>query len=301
MNDLLKNKNICIIGLGLLGTSLGLALRNKSCHVMGWGRRAEVREYALNINAISETAQEVKDLLAKADLTIICLPIPTIISFIKEHAHDFKAGSTVTDIGSVKQVIVEAGERELSPNGVNFIGSHPMAGTEKSGAYAAFASLYQHAEVFVTPTENSNAEAIDLVVALWKDIDTSVKIIAPLPHDELVAHTSHISHLLALGLTLSVLEDNTPELQKLRFSGCATGFRDTSRIVSSSPTMWREIIEANQPAVLQSMAEFNHYFTIIQQLISEGRFDEFEALFACGKTLRDSWINYKNREHNCNW
>ena len=301
MSELLKNKTVCIVGLGLLGTSLALALRGASCRVVGWSRRPEVRNYALEIGAVSATAENPAELLAMADLTVLCLPIPAIISFMKQHAADFAPHSTVTDIGSVKSVIVESGEAALTPYQVNFVGSHPMAGTEKSGPYAAFATLYRHAEVFVTPTAETAAESVALVQTMWETVGTSVRLIAPAPHDELVAHTSHISHLLALGLTLSVLDEPNPDLRQMRYSGCATGFRDTSRIASSSPEMWREIIEANQSAVLQAIAEFEHHFSNIKQLIADGRFEEFQALFAVGKSLRDSWIEYKNREHNCNW
>lgn len=298
---MLKDRTVCIIGLGLLGASLALALRGKAGRVSGWGRRPETRRYALDIGAIGETAERPEKLLAEADLTVLCLPIPVIIEFMRDHAGDFKPGSCVTDIGSVKRTIVEAGERYLAPHGVRFVGSHPMAGTEKSGAKAAFATLYDHAEVFVTPTPATDARALQLVCAMWEAIGTKINRLAPLPHDELVAHTSHISHLLALGLTLSVLGDSDPKLLELRFSGCATGFRDTSRIASSSPVMWREIIEANRGPVLGAIEEFEGRFKLIKTLIEEGRFDEFEQLFGIGKTLRDKWINYKNNEQNCNW
>ena len=295
---MLKDKNITIIGMGLLGTSLAMALRGKCAKITGWSRSADSRSHAMNVGALDCTAETPQEAMAMADVVVICLPIPRIIDFLYEYADNIPATAAVTDIGSVKHIITVAGEKTV---GGRFIGSHPMAGTEKSGGKAAFATLYAHAEVFVTPTQSTDRDALNTVVAMWESIGTSVKQMPPTEHDELVAHTSHISHLLALGLTLSVLDESDPARKGDRFSGCATGFRDTSRIVSSMPSMWREIIEANRPAVLGAMDEFQSHFSYIRQLIEEGRFDEFEELFAQGKSLRDSWIDYKNREHGCDW
>ncbi len=297
----IKNCTVAIVGLGLLGASLGMALRGKCAKVVGWARRAETRRKAVAVGAVDETCDNPADAVGSADLTILCLPIPVIIEFLLTNSGHFKKGSAVTDIGSVKAQIVAAGEAALTPENVHFIGSHPMAGTEKNGLDAAFKTLYSHAEVFVTPTAASDVSAVNLVTAMWEQVDTHVNLLEPTPHDELVAHTSHISHLLALGLTLSVLAEKDEQLRRLRFSGCATGFRDTSRIVSSSPAMWRQIVEANRGPVLQAIAEFESKFSLIKQLITEERFDEFEQLFGEGKFLRDSWIEYKNKEHGCNW
>ncbi|MDD4816838.1 MAG: prephenate dehydrogenase [Victivallaceae bacterium] len=297
----IKNCTVAVIGLGLLGASLGMALRGKCAKVLGWARREETRRRAVEVGAVDETGDDPAAILARADLTVLCLPIPVIIDFLRANAGYFKKGAAVTDIGSVKSSIVAAGEAALGPLGVFFVGSHPMAGTEKTGLDAAFKTLYRHAEVFVTPTAASPEPAVALVTEMWEAIGTRVNLLAPGPHDELVAHTSHISHLLALGLTLSVLDEQDEHLLRLRFSGCATGFRDTSRIASSSPLMWRQIVEANRGPVLQAIAEFEAKFSLIKQLITEERFDEFERLFGEGKFLRDSWIGYKNKEHGCNW
>lgn len=297
----LKNKSVAVVGLGLLGTSLAMALKGKCAGITGWSRQQKVREYALSGNIVDRTPENVTDAIKNADITVLCLPVPVICDFMRQHCHEFKPGSVVTDIGSVKGIVVKTGEEALTPCGVDFVGSHPMAGTEKTGAFAAFPELYNHAEVFITPTERTSETALETVAQLWREIGTAVRVIPPDYHDRLVAHTSHISHLLALGITLSVLNEDDPVLRRDRFSGCATGFRDTSRIASSSPSMWREIIEANQQPVLEAIEEFERCFGQIKELIKEGRFDEFEQLFAHGKELRDSWIAYKNSEHNCKW
>ncbi|QSH41251.1 prephenate dehydrogenase [Lentisphaerota bacterium ZTH] len=292
-------RNIAIIGLGLLGASLGMSLRGQKLNRLGWTRRPEVCTWAQKNNVIDETG-ELEYILKKADLTVLCIPIPQIMNFIKTYRNCWRPGSIVTDIGSVKAVIVNCGEKELQPLGVNFVGSHPMAGTEKTGPYAAFEALYNNAEVFVIRTDNTSAAAFQKVSDFWESIQTKVVEIGVKEHDVLVAHTSHISHILALSLTEAVLD--CPEAErKLRFSGCATGFRDTSRITSSSPQMWREIIENNQPAVLEVVKEFEKRWLHLCELIESKQYDKLQSEFAKGKNLRDRWINYKNTEHDCNW
>lgn len=292
-----NNRQVAIIGLGLLGASLGLALKQTGVRRLGWARQNKTREWCIEHDVIDETAEDAASLLAKADITVLCLPIPAISDFIEKHASDFKKGSIVTDIGSDKGVIVYAGETVLKPYGVHFIGSHPMAGTEKSGCEAAFAELYDNAEIFVTETPNSDPGAVDAVEDFWHLLKIArVKRITPETHDDLVAHTSHISHLLALALTLSVLDCDSEEAEALRYNGCATGFRDTSRIVSSSPVMWREIIENNQIAVVAAARKCEHIYHEIVDSIESGDFDRFQELFARGKFLRDKWMDYKKAQ-----
>jgi len=214
------------------------------------------------------------------------------MEFCEHYAADFKPGSVVTDIGSVKEVIVVRAEAAFKDLDVEFVGSHPMAGTEKSGLEASFAELYDGAAIFVTPTENSTHRAVKEVNALWRAIKTNPVEISVKEHDNLVAHTSHISHVLALALTLAVL-DCDDEIRPHRYDGCASGFRDTSRITSSNPQMWREIIENNQPAVLDVVKSVEDEWHEIRTVIENKEYDKLEALFAKGKTLRDAWMDYR--------
>jgi prephenate dehydrogenase len=293
MDTVNKIENVAIIGLGLLGASLGMALRGRAYRRLGWTRRSEVRSWALENNVIDETCDDIRELLAKADLTILCLPIPRVMEYIETYADCWKPGAVVSDIGSVKEVIVNCGEKFLTPRGVNFVGGHPMAGTENSGPYAAFEKLYANAEVFVTKNDNTSIEAVTHVREFWESIGTKVVETALREHDSLVAHTSHISHIMALALTEAVLDCDLETLA-LRYSGCATGFRDTSRITSSSPSMWREIIENNQTAVLEVLKEFGKRYTNLSKIIENKDYDKLESEFAKGKKLRDAWMEYKN-------
>ncbi len=294
--------NVVIIGFGLLGTSLAMALKSKGVRVGGWTRREEVRNWAVENGVVDFTAAEASEVLSQADITVICLPIPYIIRFIQDHATHWKAGAIVTDVGSVKQVIVDAAETALQGTGVTFVGSHPMAGTEKSGPEHAFKELYDNSEVFVTRGAEAGQEAIQRVIGLWETIGAQVAVIDPAEHDSLVAYTSHIPHLLSLAMTGTVLDCNGDDgLKQLRYSGCATGFRDTSRITSSSPQMWREIIENNRDAVLEAAGKIEKKWKQLSELVAKGDFDQLEAEFARGKSLRDEWIKYKNETRNCGW
>lgn len=285
-------QKIAIIGLGLLGGSLGLALKEKGYHRLGWARRPETRTLALELDAIDETSDELDIILSQADLTVLCLPIPQIIKFCEQHAKVFKKGSVVTDIGSVKETIVTSAEASFDGIDVEFIGSHPMAGTEKNGLEFSFATLYDKAAIFVTPTATSTYQAVQKVNALWKAIETNPIEISIQEHDNLVAHTSHISHVLALALSLTVL-DCDDEVKQHRYDGCASGFRDTSRITSSNPKMWREIIENNQPAVLDVVKSVEDEWHEIRTVIENKDFDKLEKLFSKGKRLRDAWMDYR--------
>ncbi len=291
--NIVKDKNVAIIGLGLLGASLGMALREGKYRRLGWSRRPEINRWALENNVADEASDDLECIIGKADITIICLPVPLIKEYIVKYAGAWRPGSVVTDIGSVKQVIVECGEKYLEPRGVHFVGSHPMAGTEKSGPEAAFPSLYDNAEAFVTFTEMTNRQAFNDVVELWESIRVKVVKITPGAHDILVAHTSHVLHVVALALTQAVLDCPDEEEKRMRFSGCATGFRDTSRIASSSPRMWREIIENNQEAALATIKSFEKRWQHLREIIEDKDFDAFEKEFAHGKELRDSWVAYK--------
>lgn len=287
--------SVAIIGLGLLGASLGMALRGGNYKRLGWTRRESIRRWAIDCDVIDETSERIEEVLAKADLTLIALPIPGIVKYLSEYAGCWRPGSVVSDLGSVKSGVMAAAENFLLPHGVHFVGGHPMAGTEKSGPESAFPGLYRNADVFVCPFADTPDFAVQMVEELWQSIGTQTKRIDAARHDDLVAHTSHVLHILASALTLSILDGADEKTIAARFAGCATGFRDTSRIASSNPVMWREIIENNRGPVLQAMQDFEERYHRFKKMIESGDFDGFEREFAQGKLLRDRWVEYKNR------
>jgi len=290
-------QKIAIIGLGLLGGSFGMALKGKGFHRIGWARRPEVRAAALAADALDEVCGTAEEAVAKADITVLALPIPQILRYLELCAPHFRPGSLVTDMGSVKGVICRKAEEVLTPRGIVFTGSHPMAGTEKSGFDNAFPELYNNADAFLTPCTLTQEDHLRTLKDLWKAVGIRKTVrIDPATHDDLVAHTSHVLHIVASALALTILESDDPEEKARRFAGCATGFRDTSRIASSNPAMWREIIENNTPANLTALKNFEDRLRFLRKMIEKGDYDGFEREFARGKKLRDSWVDYKARK-----
>lgn len=286
---------ISIIGLGLLGTSLGMALRGGGYFRLGWTRRPEIRRWAIDHDVLDETCDTIEEVLNRADLTVLALPIPEISNYIEKYAQFWRSGAVVTDLGSVKSCIMSSAAKHLIPRGVHFIGSHPMAGNEKSGPESAIPGLYNNADVFLCSLPDSPTEPLEFVETFWQSIGSHVVRIEASLHDELVAYTSHVPHIIASSLVLSVLDVTDAQTRLERSAGCAGGFRDTSRIASSNPAMWREIIEHNRAAVLAAMQDFEKKYNFYKQIIESGDFDQFEQIFTYGKILRDHWLEVKNK------
>ena len=286
-------QTVGIIGLGLLGGSLGMALKG-TCRRIGWGRREDNRAAALELDAVDEVCAVPSDLLKQADLTVLAIPVQATIDFMAEHAAEFPEGTVVTDVGSLKKEICAAAVKFLAPRKIRFVGSHPMAGTEKRGVGAAFASLYDNADIFVLDG-GADPEAVKAVAAMWQSAGGHPKFLADAKtHDALVARTSHVLHIVASALTSGILGAETSEEQLKRFAGCATGFRDSCRIAGSNPVMWREITEKNASAILKAMDEFESCYFNLRRLIEKGDFDAFEKEFERGRELREEWLAYKN-------
>lgn len=283
---------VSIIGLGLLGASLGMALRGKGVERTGWARREEIRRAAVSADVVDRVFDSAEEAAAVSDIVILAMPIPQIIEYIPKLGRVMAPGSIITDLGSIKNKMMTCSKNTL-PDGVFYIGSHPMAGTEKSGFYAAFPTLYDNADVFVTPAVNTPQEAVDKVFNLWKLVGGHPSVIDPAHHDAIVARTSHVLHVLASALATGILDARDPDTELELFRGCATGFRDTCRIASSNPQMWREIVENNREAVLEALAEFDQVYNRFKQQIESCDFDGFESSFAHGKLLRDRWMEYK--------
>lgn len=283
---------IAIIGLGLLGASLGMALRGKNIHRIGWARREEIRRAAVNTDVVDEIFDTAEEAVADADAVVLAMPIPQILEYMTLLAKYMKAGAVLTDLGSIKNKMMEHSCRIL-PDSVCYIGSHPMAGTEKSGFYAAFSTLYENADVFITPDNKATEQQKNMIFDLWKTVGGHPAVIDSAHHDAIVARTSHVLHVLASALATGILDARDPQTELELFRGCATGFRDTCRIASSNPQMWREIVEHNKDAVLDALREFDQVYNKFKQEIETGDFDAFERDFAHGKLLRDRWLEYK--------
>lgn len=277
-------EKIAVIGLGMLGCSLCASLEG-TCFRLGWSRRPEVGKWAQDAGLIEEACTGVEDALRKADLAVLCLPVPVIMEYLNRYSELMK-DTLVTDIGSVKGCI----EKAALENGVRFVGSHPMAGTEKSGPESLVRGIYAGATIFIVPPQGAAEADIAKVESLWHKVNGKTRRLNAKEHDLLVANTSHVPHVVSCALALSVLDVPAPG-RDLRFAGCASGFRDTVRVAASSPKMWKEIISHNQAAVLEAMDLYEQRCSYLKELIAAGDFDGFEREFAKGRDLIVQWRN----------
>ena len=280
-NDRTGVTNVAIIGFGLLGASFGLAvdgvpgIRRLCCT-----RNPAAREWALAEHAADSVSADPAEVIPQADVTFLALPLPVIVRYLTDYAHLWRPGSIVTDMGSVKGAILRAAERTVVPRGVIFV----------SGHVHAFPTMFRGADVFLCPGSNASEEHVETVAGFWRAVKTNVIRIEPKEHDDLVAHTSHVQHIVASALALTILGSEDPREKMLRDAGCAGGFRDTSRIASSNPVMWREIIEFNTPAILNALDNFQKKLDVLRAEIASGDYDAFQREFARGKKLRDAWL-----------
>jgi len=233
---------VAIIGPGLLGGSLALALSQRGLaeRLIIYARSKSALEQLRNSCLMAELTDNPQDAVKEADVVVLCIPIESMFAFVAPIAHLFKPSALVTDVGSVKEKV----DRDLSPllaPNAHWIGSHPMAGSEKSGFSAARANLFEGATVVVTPTEKTSLLARNRAEELWTALGSKVVSLAPDVHDDYVAQISHLPHLIAAALA------NHPSAPALDLAG--SGFRDTTRIASGSPGLWMEILTSNSEAV----------------------------------------------------
>jgi prephenate dehydrogenase len=231
-------KKVSLIGVGLLGGSLGMVLRKRHLagSVVGYVRRKESVKECRKAGAVDAAKLDLQETVQGADLVVLCTPVGRMEELTREMLPGLKLGAVVTDVGSVKGILVRKLESVAAKAGAHFVGSHPMAGAEKTGVSAARADLFHGAVCVITPTRRSNRAAIRDVQRLWKSAGCRLVKLDPDFHDELVSRSSHLPHIVAAELADYVLSPTRPKAQALL---CANGFRDTTRIASSSTEMWR--------------------------------------------------------------
>lgn len=284
----MRFRKITIVGVGLLGGSIGLAARKRGLagEVAGYVRRdasvSDCEKFAVADYATTDLLAAV----SKADLVILCTPLAQMRSLVKQLLPGLKRGAIVTDVGSVKASVVREVETLIQKNGAHFIASHPMAGGEKVGMAAARNDLFENAVCVVTPTRNSNSAALKKVEQFWKALGGRVLRLTPEIHDQLVSRSSHLPHISAAVLTRLVLNPSAPKEQaKL----CANGFRDTTRIASGSPEMWRDIAVANRVNLIRAIDLFVNDLRKVQAALKNSDVDALTDFFQQAKQRRDSW------------
>jgi len=277
-------KTIALLGVGLMGGSIGLAIRSRGLplRVQAYARRKETRDEALAKGIADEVYDDPIEAVKDADLIIVCVPVCAIPDVIFAAKAGFKAGAVVTDIGSTKEWLSTACEEALRDSSVTFVGSHPMCGSEKTGLSVSDPALYQGAVCVVCANPKSRSE-VWKVSHFWTRIGAQVVEMPAKQHDELVAGTSHVPHVAASAIVLACKQD-PQSLQPL----IGTGFRDTTRIASGDPSIWRDILKTNPRAVAEGIRQLQNQLSRIAEAIETNNIDAVEAFLDEAKNLRDS-------------
>ncbi|QDU27134.1 prephenate dehydrogenase [Anatilimnocola aggregata] len=274
-----------IIGVGLIGGSIGLALRRSGAveQVIGVGRDPAKLKKAWEVGAIDEFALESSPELPPADLVVVCTPIESVGSQIARWTETAAQGALITDAGSTKAKIVAAVDAQLlahNPRQIRFVGSHPLAGSEKTGAENARENLFDKRTVVVTPTAQTDPSAVEQIQLLWEALGARVQLMTPQAHDAAVASTSHLPHLIA-----SLLASITPpELLKLT----AGGWLDTTRIAAGDVGLWQQILLDNREPVLTALSRFETDLALWHRALEQRDAVALEKLLQQGKTIRDA-------------
>ena len=277
---------LAVIGVGLIGGSLALALKEAGAvgHVVGIGRGLPNLETALRLGVVDSYTQEIAAGVAEADVVFLATPVQALGALAKQAMPHLKSGAILTDGGSVKQAVIDAIEPHLRDD-VHFVPGHPIAGTENSGAEAAFATLYCDRRCILTPTTNTDAAALDLMQSMWQLVGSQVVIMDVEKHDRVLAAISHLPHMVAYALVNAVGSYDRYNENILEYS--AGGFRDFTRIASSDPTMWRDIALTNREALIEMMEQFETFFAELKEDVATGSAERLFEFFRRSKKSRD--------------
>jgi prephenate dehydrogenase len=274
---------VTIIGVGLIGASFALALKkNRLCSsITGFGRNRENLVRAKERGIIDSFESDLAATCRDADLIMLSTPVGTFIELTKAIAPALKKGAVVTDAGSVKGRLVYEIEK-IMPEGVHYIGGHPIAGNDRSGLDASDAELFRDAKCIITPTENSDAGSLQAVTDLWKSLGSEVITMTPENHDKVYAAVSHLPHLIAYNIINTVAEI---DISYLKF--CGQGFKDTTRIASSSPELWRDICIMNRENLIEMISVFQKNLETLGRYLRASDPDSIEKEFRKARTLRE--------------
>ncbi len=279
-----------IIGVGLLGGSLGLAIRERQLagRVEGWVRRKESIAECNERDVADLMTTDLNLVVKDADLIILCTPVEHMRATLEPVLGRLKPGAIVTDVGSVKAAVVRELEPVVAAAGARFVGSHPMAGGERVGVNWSRADLFSLGVCAVTPTAGSDPEAANRLTDFWQGVGMRVLSMSPEQHDEYVARSSHLPHLLAAVLADYVLDPQFPGEQR---DLCAGGFRDSTRIASGPVPMWRGILSANRENLVRDLEAIRERLAVFQTVLKENDSVRIEAILKEAHDRREHWIS----------
>jgi cyclohexadieny/prephenate dehydrogenase len=286
---MLPFSRITIIGLGLIGSSVARAVKAKmpDVRVTGYDAEPQVRERARAIGLCDDVTDLAGTAVIDAGLVLLCVPVGAMGEVAAEFAADLPADAIISDVGSCKQSVAEALAKALP--GATIIPAHPVAGTEKSGPDAGFATLFEGRWCILTPPDGAPDAAVEAMNSFWQRLGAEVEIMDARHHDLVLAITSHLPHLIAYTI-VGTADDLGEVTQSEVIKYSAGGFRDFTRIAASDPVMWRDVFLNNKEAVLEMLQRFSEDLTALQRAIRYGKGDELETLFARTRTIRRSIV-----------
>jgi len=283
-------RKLAVIGVGLIGGSLARALRKAGevQEVVGCGRGKANLEKALELGVIDSYTHDIGEAVEGADMVFLAVPLGAMKDAFTAMVGHLAEDAVITDGGSSKASVVADAEAAFGEVPAMLVPGHPIAGTEKNGVEASFAELYQDRRVILTPTESTDPKATARVRAMWEACGAEVSEMTVGHHDEVLAATSHLPHMLAFGLVdaLSRMKEND-EI----FRYAAGGFRDFTRIASSNPVMWRDVCVANGPALSKMLAAFAEEMNDLAQTIAAGDGEHLLEVFSRAKEARDRFVD----------
>ena len=283
-------KKILIFGVGLIGGSIALKIRQKKIfdQIIGVGRSGgtSLASY-VSTGMLDVAIEKASEEIASTDLIIIATPVAQTKKILSDIYPFVNEKSVITDVGSTKSDVMAAAKESLKEKFNQFIGSHPIAGSEKHGANAANYQLFENKDIIITPHHNSLNSTIDYLRKFWVSLGGRVSNMTPEIHDEIFSTVSHIPHLLAFGL-VNLINNKSNKDQLLNFA--ASGFRDFSRIAASSPEVWRDISLANKKAILNDLKLYQDEISSIIKLIEEENTNKLDQYLIKASTTRSEWI-----------
>jgi cyclohexadieny/prephenate dehydrogenase len=276
---------ITILAPGLLGASVARAARHYGAakRIVLWARRPETRLQLKGQPWCDQVADTPADAVREAQLVIVCSPVDQIVPLIGQIAPHLISGAIVTDVGSVKGEICRLGDKALAPR-AHFVGSHPMAGSEKTGWEHGRADLFLRRTAFVTPLPSTDPKVTEQVVAFWAALESDVATVEPDTHDEIVANISHLPQVIASSLCASLAKK---DVRWRNYSG--GGLRDTTRIAGSDPKLWKTILEQNRDEVMRALRAYQEELHGMERALANRDWFEVQAIMERGKAYRDQF------------
>ena len=286
MKKKLFNK-VCIFGVGLLGGSIGMAIKKNGLadKVVGIGRDIKRLKKAVLLGAVDTVTTDYISEVKDADLVILSMHINSSLEAAKKIAPFLKKDTVVTDVESTKELFCKK-MRGILPDGIHFVGAHPIAGLERHGVDVATDKLFTETACVITITTKTNKNAFLKVEKLWNEIGANVVLFSPSQHDKLVAFTSHLPHIAAVSLVNTLGKKGTVDKDLKLVIG--NGFKDTTRIASSSPEMWQEICKTNKKNILDVLSRFQRELDKVYKLIDKSDSEELIKKLEEAKSLRTS-------------